>query len=175
MSSTKVWAPDQISKSIHVFLFPQLQNAPVTSPRIGDWLSVCSLCHRCVPLSKGGGRSHVFGSSVVRNFLWFFSSLPSPARSVIIFGLKRLVDCLPGCQTHVSPNDQIRGSPPSHPFISLPCFNQHFFCSSFRHTFHQFCSNVLFQRQNTKRDGFSGWWEDSGGSGELLTEVSVAL
>lgn len=194
MSLTEVWAPDQISKSIPV-LFPQLQNAHVTSPivptwdssrpwilvhktkqNVGDRLSACSLCHRCVPLSKGGG-----GHPCLEVLGWETSSSSSHLSPVlqdpssVIFRLKQLVDCLPGCQTHVCPNDQIRGSPPSPSFISLPCFNQHFFCSSFHHTFHQFCSKVLFQRQNTKRDGFSGWWDDSGGSGELLTEVSVAL
>lgn len=130
----------------------------------GQALSMQFVSQMC-PTVQRWGRSHVFESSVVINFLWFLSSLPT---SVIIFRLKRLlVDCLPGCQTHACPNDQIRGSPPSHSFISLPCFNQHFFCSSFRHTFHQFCSNVPFQRQNTKRDGFSGWWGDSGGEGSF--------
>lgn len=141
----------------------------------GQALSMRCVSQMC-PTVQRWGRSHVFGSSVVRNFLWFFSSPPSPARSVIIFRLKRLVNCLPGCQRHVCPNDHIRRSPPppTPSFLSPVLISTSFARPSATHSIN-FAATSLFKGKTQSGMDFSGWWGDSGGSGELLTEVSVAL
>lgn len=73
-------------------------------------------------------------------------------RSVIIFRLKRLFDCLPGCQTHVCPNDQIRGSPHPPPLFLSPVLISTSFAHSSTHI-----PSILQQSPLSKAKHKAGW------------------